>query len=424
MADTRISRETASIVSWLHRQALREADVGTVLEGLCAQLLAGGVEIDRAVVGYLVFYPLFDGMSFIWARDTGTAERHAATRPEIQRLSSPFYHMQCTGTEELRYRLDDAEVPLPFAVLDHLRSLGLTDYLAFFQPFGSSADPELWPDLPTGATMREGITGSFATTRAGGFREHELAALRALSPPLAVAVKAAAALEMAETLLGTYLGAATGRNVLRGRVQRGQGQVVHAIVWYSDLRGSTALAESMPLEAYLATLNAYYDCVVDAVDAQGGELLKFIGDGALAMFPFEAGSRAGAEACRHALAAARHALDCLADINARRSEAGATEIRCGIALHAGDVMYGNVGSARRLDFTVTGSAVNEVCRLERLCKSLAVPVVISEVVASLHGGQLGSLGRHVLPGVGHEIEVFSLPENAGTPGRHSFENDA
>jgi adenylate cyclase len=189
--------------------------------------------------------------------------------------------------------------------------------------------------------------------------------------------------------------------------------VVHAVVWYSDMRGSTALAASASLETYLATLDAYYDCVVDAVDAQGGEVLKFTGDGVLAMFPFEAGTQAGTDACWLALAAARDALDRLGKVNTRRAEAGATEIRCGIALHAGDVMYGNVGSARRLDFTATGPAINEVCRLEALCKILAVPVVISEVAASLHEGQLGSLGRHELPGVGRAIEVFSLPEATG-----------
>jgi adenylate cyclase len=206
-----------------------------------------------------------------------------------------------------------------------------------------------------------------------------------------------------------YLGEASGRRVLRGQVRRGQGRVIHAVVWHSDLRGSTALAGSLPLEAYLAALNGYYDCVIEAVAAQGGEVLKLIGDGVLAMFPFEAGTRAaGAEACRRALAAARDALDRLEAANGRRAEAGAAAIHCGIALHAGDIMHGNVGSARRLDFTVTGPAVNEVCRLEALCKVLEVPLVVSEAVAALHPERMQPLGRHALPGVGRAIEVFSL----------------
>jgi adenylate cyclase len=153
-------------------------------------------------------------------------------------------------------------------------------------------------------------------------------------------------------------------------VQRGHGQRIHAVILYSDMRDSTALAASASLGTYLSTLNAYFEAVVDAVDVQGGEVLKFTGDGVLAMFPFEEGTQAGADACRLALAAARDALGRVAEVNARRAEAGASEIRCGIALHAGDVMYGNVGSARRLDFTATGPAVNEVCRLEAQCKIL------------------------------------------------------
>ncbi|HET6466861.1 MAG TPA: adenylate/guanylate cyclase domain-containing protein [Geminicoccaceae bacterium] len=425
MPEDRISSGTTRAVAWLHRQALEGVSASMILEGLCARLLAGGLVLERAVVGFLVFHPQFDGINFSWDRRAGGAERQAVTRADILRsLPAPFFHLQCTGTEELRYRLDDAASPLPFPLLEQLRGRGVTDYLAFFQPFGGAADPRVWRELPEGVVVRDGIAGSFSTARVGGFGEDELAALRALVPPLAVAIKTAAAHEMAETILGTYLGEASGRSVLRGQVRRGEGRVIHAVVWHSDLRGSTALAESMPLEAYLAALNAYYDCVVEAVAAEGGEVLKLIGDGVLAMFPFEAGTVAGAEACRHALTAARDALDRLTEVNARRSEAGTAEIRCGIALHAGDIMYGNVGSARRLDFTVTGTAVNEVCRLETLCKALAVPLVVSEAVASLHPGRLRSLGRHALPGVGRAIEVFSLPEAMEGRHRHGFESGA
>jgi adenylate cyclase len=250
MAHSPLAGETASLVAWLHQQALIGATVETILEGLCGQALAMGLELDRAVVAYLVFHPQFDGMTFTWTRDTGQAERQAATQPDIRRLPSPFLHMQTTGTEELRYRLDGGGSSLPFPLLSHLRSLGFTDYLAFFRPFGSSADPTLWPDLPPGTVMRAGVTGSFSTVRRDRFTERELEVLRALVLPFAVAVKAAATFEMAEILLGTYLGAATGRSVLRGHVQRGHGQRVHAVIMYSDMRDSTALAASASLETY------------------------------------------------------------------------------------------------------------------------------------------------------------------------------
>jgi adenylate cyclase len=200
MAEAPTPGEAASVVSWLHRQALEGVDAGTILEGLCARLLAGGLDLERAVVGFLVFHPQFDAINFSWARDTGTAERQSVTRADIAHLSpSPFSHMQCTGTEEMRYRLDDSRAPLPFPALEQLRSRGLTDYLAFFQPFGSATDPRRWPELPGGVVLREGITGSFGTVRAGGFGEDELAALRALAPPLAVTVKAVATFEMTES---------------------------------------------------------------------------------------------------------------------------------------------------------------------------------------------------------------------------------
>src|SRR3712207_5436496 len=171
MPEDRIPGETASVVSWLHRQALEGVDAGTILECLGARLLAGGLDLERAVVGFLVFHPQFDGINFSWDRHAGGAERHAVTRAEILRSSpSPFFHMQCTGTEELRYRLDGAAAgaPLPFSMLEQLRDRGLTDYLAFFQPFGGAADPRIWPELPEGVVVRDGITGSFATARAGG----------------------------------------------------------------------------------------------------------------------------------------------------------------------------------------------------------------------------------------------------------------
>jgi adenylate cyclase len=410
--ESRTSAEVASLVPWLHEQALRGADGGTVLKALCERLIGAGFEIQPAVVGCLVFHPQYDAINFTWTPDTVEAERHPIKRTDILQCSTPFFHLHSTGRTELRHRLDETNGPLPFAFLERLQGLGFTDYTAFFEPFGTSADPSLWQDLPSGTTMHEGVTSSFSTTRPGGFTEDEIDVLRALATPLAVVVKGASVLEMAETLLTTYLGRAAGRSVLRGQVRRGQGRVVHAIVWHSDLRDSTSLAGSMPLESYLATLNAYYDCVVDAVVGQGGEVLKFIGDGVLAMFPFAAGTQAGVAACERALAAARDVADGLEKVNAERSESGLGNIRYGIALHAGDVMYGNVGSAHRLDFTVTGPTVNEVVRLESVCKTLDRPIVVSDVVASLAGKPLEHLGLHLLQGVTRPMPVFSLPERS------------
>jgi adenylate cyclase len=256
--------------------------------------------------------------------------------------------------------------------------------------------------------LYEGITGSFSTKVAGGFSDADLNLLRVLTAPISVAVRVGAITEMAETLLGAYLGRNTGRSVLRGHVRRGQGQVIHAVVWHSDLRDSTILAETVPLETYLATLNCYYDCVVGAVMDREGEVLKFMGDGVLAIFPFEAGGATENASCQNALAAAQDALLKLRQANLERSAAGERPIRCGIALHSGDLMYGNVGSAQRLDFTVMGPTVNEVVRLEALCKKLDVPLVASENVAKFAVAALNPLGEYELPGIGRGIKVFAM----------------
>ncbi|HKG75819.1 MAG TPA: adenylate/guanylate cyclase domain-containing protein [Aestuariivirgaceae bacterium] len=400
------SAQVALVIDWLHQQGLQGHDGGDILDGLCQKLLTIGVDLERAVVGYLVFHPQFEAMNFTWQRGKGPAERASATLADILQAPSPFLEMQLRGIQEMRYRLDKPRAKLPYAFLEQLQRQGFTDYFALFQPFGTFADRTIWPDMPPDMKLQEGVTGSLGTKRPGGFTDRELEMLRSLAPALCVAVRVGAVLEMAETLLQAYLGDDAGRSVLRGHVRRGQSRTIHAVVWHSDLRGSTVLAESAPPELYLITLNQYYDCVVDAVMEHGGEVLKFIGDGVLAIFPFEPATPAETEVSQRALTAARDALTRLATINTKRREDGLHEIRCGIALHSGDLMYGNVGSTRRLDFTVMGPTVNEVVRLETLCKKLNVPLVISETVASVIKEPLRSLGSYKLPGIGRKIEVF------------------
>lgn len=396
------------IVDWLHEQALRGLNGGAVLDEVCQRLLDAGFELERAVVGYLVFHPQFEGMNFTWQRGQGAAQRASAILADILRIPSPFLELQLRGIQEMRYRLEDRDAKLPYPFLEGLRTGGFTDYFAFFRPFGTYADRTIWPDMPMEMKLQEGVTGSFSTIRPGGFTERELTLLRRLVPPLCVAVRMSAIMEMAETLLQAYLGQEAGQSVLRGQVRRGQGQTIHAVVWHSDLRNSTVLAESMPLESYLAALNGYYDCVVDAIMDHGGEVLKFIGDGVLAIFPFQPETPAELEVSQKALAAARDALARLRTVNTERKSQGLNLIGCGIALHSGDLMYGNVGSRRRLDFTVMGPTVNEVVRLESLCKKLNVPLVISKSVASMSKEALQYLGRYELPGVGRDFEVFGL----------------
>jgi adenylate cyclase len=216
----------------------------------------------------------------------------------------------------------------------------------------------------------------------------------------------------AKTLLDTYLGVHTGGRVLEGRIRRGDGEVIPAVIWWADLRGSTTLAETLPREAYLRALNRFFEATAGVVAEHGGEVLKFIGDAVMAIFPL----KDDPDAASHALAAAREALARIERLEAEPADAGAPRAQIALALHQGEVNYGNVGIAGRLDFTVTGPAVNEVARLEGLSKSLDRPVVASGAFAKLVPGRLESLGRHRLRGVSAEQEVFGLSGLSGPEG--------
>jgi adenylate cyclase len=228
----------------------------------------------------------------------------------------------------------------------------------------------------------------------------------------------------AKTVLETYLGHLTGERVLNGLIHRGEGEDIHAVLWLCDLRGSTPLADKLPRRAFLELLNDYFECMAGAVLAHRGEVLKFIGDAMLAIFPIgsitEHPERCPEHmrACTDAIAAAREAMHRMTDLNRQRAERGEPPLRFGIALHLGDVMYGNVGAPGRLDFTVIGPAVNEAARLEAMCKTLARPLVISAEFARVLPESLVSLGVHALRGVRRRHELFTLAEFAligGTP---------
>jgi adenylate cyclase len=245
-----------------------------------------------------------------------------------------------------------------------LRANGATDYFAFFQSYGHT-DKLLWADLPPGLA---GVPTAFTTRRAGGFTDMEIEYLKALAVPLALAVKASTTYDLSKVLLNTYLGKYSGGHVLDGLVERGDGRLIDCVLWYCDLRDSTRLADEMLLDDYLATLNDYFDCTAGAVLDHGGEVLKFIGDAVKAIFPVEEGTRPAADMCRAALMTAKDAIARAQRLNGVRAGNGLPDINFGIALHVGQVMYGNVGTERRLDFTVIGPAANEVALLDGLSK--------------------------------------------------------
>jgi adenylate cyclase len=244
---------------------------------------------------------------------------------------------------------------------------------------------------------------SFATRRAGGLNEAELAALRRLVPPFTRMVEIYGNMQKARNILDAYLGRSAGEKVLAGHIKRGDGEDIDAVIWFCDLRDSTPLADSMGRREFLHLLNEYFECVLGPVLERRGEVLRFIGDAALAIFPVR-GNPAGA--CAQALAAAREALERMDKLNKNREP----PLRFGIGLHRGEVTYGNIGTPARIEFTVVGAAANEAARIEALCKTLDVDLLVSGLVARALPGQLRSLGGHTLRGVGDKMELFTLPE--------------
>ena len=215
----------------------------------------------------------------------------------------------------------------------------------------------------------------------------------------------------AKTLLDTYLGKLTGHRVLEGHIKRGDGENIHAVIWFCDLRNSTPLSETMGREDFLDMLNSFLEVMADAVLEQGGEVLRYIGDAALAIFPIaddEQGSHCVATV--QAITAAKNAIEGMVDVNAARAERGENQIGFGIGLHLGDVTYGNIGSPSRLEFTVIGAAANEAARIESLTKELHKPVLMSKSFHNCLTNELTSLGKHSLRGVEGEQEIFTLPE--------------
>jgi adenylate cyclase len=399
------------LAAWLQRQGLREAELSEVIQEFGRRLVSGGVSLHRLSIGGIMLHPVFGALDVVWDAQHDTVSRQlmprgVAATPAFR--NNPFYYLASSDIPFLRCRLDQGPLDNEFPIFDTLRADGVTDYLAFFHSYGRTGGA-LWADLPEGM---EGVLGSFSTKRLDGFADDEVAYLKALSTPLSLTVKSTTTYELAKALMETFLGKMSGGHVLDGLIERGDGRLIDCVLWYCDLRGSTAMADSMPLDEYLATINDYFECTASTVLDHGGEVLKFIGDAVMAIFPIEDDTRPAVDMSRAAVMTAREALSKGERKNAQRREKNLPPIEFGIALHAGEVMYGNVGTERRLDFTVTGPAVNEVTRLESLCKDLGVPVVASANFNELFPGDMSPLGGHAVAGVERTLDTYTLPDDA------------
>jgi len=392
--------------TWLVRAALRGEPVEDLLAGFCDRLQEEGVPLARGHIALAALHPLIRARSFTWEQDLGSVDNeampHRAPNEESQAwLESPFRHMLLNDIEHLHRPLAGPRAQRDFPVLEEFAALGYTDWLAYAFGFGWVME-----HMPVTARMAEiGMVCSFSTTRPGGFSAAELARLNRLLPHLALAVKAIAMAATTRDVMAAYLGEDAARHVLSGEIRRGMAHKVEAGILYADLRGFTALADRLAIEPLVETLNAYFDCLGPAITAEGGQVLKFLGDGLLASFQLN-GDAQPDRLCQAALRAAECGLKNVAALNADRSGRGLPVLQLDIALHLGTLMYGNVGTAERLDFTLIGPAVNEAARIENLCSALDRSLLASDSFAACVGGKLQSLGHHVLRGVAEKREIF------------------
>jgi adenylate cyclase len=379
--------------AWLLSDAWNAASVRELVIQLSHRLYASGVPILRLQLLIRTLHPQVFANGYTWWRDTDEVETFSAPHDVLEtreHKESPYTPI-LNGAGGVRRSMDGPDPQFDFPVLKELHARGGTDYVAM---------PLLFSDGQINII-------TLVSDRSGGFTTEELGQFYEILPVLSRLFEVHALRRTAITLLDTYLGKHSGRRVLEGSIKRGDAEDIHAVIWFCDLRDSTALTESLAREDYLAMLNQFFDCMAGAVLDHGGEVLKFIGDAILAIFPIEdPDSPAAAE---HAIEAAQDAQREITLINKHRVEQGASTIGFGIGMHIGNLMYGNIGTLGRLDFTVIGSAVNEASRIESMSKALNQNILLSAEFARHFPTRLVSLGMHTLRGVSTPQELFTLP---------------
>jgi adenylate cyclase len=350
------------------------------------------VPLWRVAVFVRTLHPHIMGRRFMWRPDAPVAVSSAPYEVEQsdEFRNSPVVRVYETGAP-LRRRLADPDCPMDFAILDEFIAEGVTDYLV----------------SPLHFTNGEIHVATWTTRAPGGFTDRQVAGIEAIVAPLARIAEIFALRRIRAILLDTYVGPHAGARILAGQIRRGDTESIDAAIWLSDMRGFTALADRLAPQLLIGLLNRYFDAQVPAILERGGEVLKFMGDGLLAIFPVAPDDPDGAAACANALAAAR-------DARARIAALGKTEdaygLRFGLALHLGELLYGNIGGESRLDFTCIGPAVNLAARLEKLAGELGRAILASGDFARRCPGELVPVGEFALRGFDAAQRVYGLAD--------------
>jgi len=387
-----------SIVDWLVAGARSTMQADQMVAELCDRLVECGIPLWRVGVFVRTLHPQIMGRRFIWRAGAGVDVREAPfdLLETAEFRGSPVAEVYASGMP-VRRRLADADCPIDFPMLRELQDEGVSDYLA---------SPLLFTDGDI-------HLATWTTRQPDGFTDAQIEGIESIIVPFARVAEIRALRRTAANLLDTYVGNNAGEHILAGAIRRGHAEAIYAAIWLSDMRGFTLLADRVPPQNLLELLNEYFDCQVPAILEHGGEVLKFMGDGLLAIFPIGSDSDP-AEVCARALAAAYEARGNVAALNQpMRPQIGV--VRFGLALHIGKVLYGNIGASNRLDFTCIGPAVNLAARLEKLAGKLGRVIVATQEFARHCGTNFKPLGKFSLAGFGSEQTVFGACDEQGSP---------
>jgi adenylate cyclase len=383
--------EVRKIADWLINGAPSAASGPQMMAQTCERLIRAGVPLWRVGVFVRTLHPDIFGRNFVWKPgaevEVGTVDFGIQDSAGFH--TSPLAIVFRQGLE-VRSRADDPEARR-FPIVDEMRAEGVTDYIALPLPF-------------TDGTLN---ASSWTTKQPGGFTDEQLNALRSVIPPLARYIEIISLRRTATMLLDTYVGNRAGEKIMGGQIRRGHNETMNAAIWLSDLRGFTALSDRLPAETVVDILNQYFDCQVASIRDHGGEVLKYMGDGLLAVFPIDEYVGDAQQVCSRVLEAARESR---ASVEALQYPFGDAieRFRFGVALHVGRILYGNIGGGSRLDFTCIGPAINLAARLEKLTGKLHRTVVASEGFAGICQGGWNDLGEFPVAGFSKAARVFGL----------------
>ncbi|WP_170775151.1 adenylate/guanylate cyclase domain-containing protein [Ruegeria lacuscaerulensis] len=397
--------KSTDLINWIVARGLEGADKEELLDGYCTRLVELGVPLMRFHAAQSALHPVYGGTGYSWYQGQGGDYQKFKYSEDVSEdwQNSPLYAILNEDLDFVHERIVDQNEPSRYPLINDLREVGATDYYATSVPFDMPTN-----NMPLDAKKAvDGVLLSWTSNAPDGFQDSDLDLINTALPHLGLALKSASNARISKDLMRVYLGRDAGRRVLSGEIRRGSLQQIDAVIWNFDLEGFTSLSEELPGNEIIDMLNDYLAVAVGVVHDNDGNILKFMGDGLMAMF--DVGDID--EDARAALKAVPMLQSRIEELNAARKAEGLPVANFTLALHSGEILYGNIGSESRLDFTVIGPAVNQTARIAGMHRSLGQRILISDDVAQAAqpcGQDLISVGRYMLRGVPEPKELFTV----------------